>query len=322
MLESTSFARTRVPFSFELYPARDPEGEAAVHRAAVALGAANPSFISVTFGADGSAATTDRSLALVRRVHGAAATPALAHLTSIGTTVAQTRERAHAFLDLGVRRFLALRGGERFPGETCAVGGTPGLIRLLREVHAERGGRDELQIAVAAFPHSEPHSEGRRRDIRSLLEKQDAGADVALTQLFFAADDYLRFTDEARAAGVSIPIVPGVMPITDLARVPRARTLAGGREPHEIVALLEDAGEDPAARRAAGVACTARLVRRVVDAGAPAVHLYASQAHTAALDTLRAAGLVDGDAGQAPVVPAADRAGRPAFVRQRVSVPA
>lgn len=291
MPESTSVTPPRVPFSFELYPARTPEGTPAVERAATALGASEPSFISVTFGAAGS--TTDRSLSLVQHVQERTAATPLAHLTCIGASIDETRERTHAFLDLGVRRFLALRGDERIPGEGCEVGGAVGLIPLLREVHAERGGTDPLTVAVAAFPNGHPLSRDRHRDVRVLLEKQEAGADFALTQLFFDADDYLRFVDDARAAGVTIPIIPGIMPITTLPRVARVRALTGEDEPGQLVRALEAAGDDVTARREAGVSFAAGLVRRVVDAGAPGVHLYAFNRHETVLETLDAAGLRD-----------------------------
>ncbi len=285
-----------LPFSFEVYPARTPDAAAALHVSVRHLADAGPRFISVTFGAGGS--TGGRSLELLRRIRETTDVEPLAHLTCVGHSTERAEALVREFLDAGIDRFLALRGDppaglgedDAFLGELTRAAD---LVRLIRRVRAEHGihdGPGAPDLAVAAFPNGHPRSRHARDDIDALLEKQAAGATFAITQVVFRADDHLSFADRARAAGVHIPIVPGVMPVTSPARLRRVLELTGECEPADLALELELAPDDES-RREAGIAHAARLARELVGGGASGIHLYAFNAHDTVLAVLREAGI-------------------------------
>ncbi|MEU1973594.1 methylenetetrahydrofolate reductase [Microbacterium sp. NPDC019599] len=300
-----------VPFSFELYPPRTDAATAGLHETIRHLAASGPRFISVTYGAGGS--TGGRSLELVRHIRETTDIEPLAHLTCVGTTYEEATRLIREFLDAGITSFLALRGDppegaseeddflgdlesaaqlvqlihraqiERAPYTESSIPGVPGAARVDR--------RKKVEIAVAAFPSGHPRSRHPGQDIDALLAKQAAGATFAITQLFFYADDYLCFVERARRAGVSIPIIPGIMPIVSPARLRRVLELTGEKLPNDLAVALE---VEPTAegQRAVGVAHAASLVRAVVAGGAPGVHLYAFNHHDTVLTVLREAGVL------------------------------
>jgi methylenetetrahydrofolate reductase (NADPH) len=300
-----------LPFSFEVYPARSDERVPALHETIRQLAAAGPRFISVTYGAGGS--TGGRSLELLSHILRTTDVEPLAHLTCVGSTFAAANALVREFLDAGITSFLALRGdppagvseeamflgdlesaaqlvqlidrvqAERAPYSEFAIPGVPGAARVAP--------RAKVDIAVAAFPNGHPRSRHPREHIDALLAKQAAGATLAITQLFFHADDYLSFVQRARDAGVSIPILPGIMPITSPARLRRTLELSGEELPAELAISLEI---EPTAegQRAVGVAHAAQLAREVVAGGAPGVHLYAFNNHDTVLAVLRDAGIL------------------------------
>jgi len=300
-----------VPFSFEIYPPRTAEGLPALYETIRVLANTGPRFISVTFGAGGS--TTDRSLAVLTHILRQTSVPPVAHLTCVGSSYAEATTVIREFLDAGITRFLALRGdppvgvGE----DEVALGDLESaaqLVQLIDRVQAERSpyrereipgvpgaaqvaDGDRVEIAVAAFPNGHPRSRHRFEDIDALLAKQAAGATSAITQLFFHPGEYLAFVARARTAGVAIPIIPGIMPITSPGRLRRVLELTGDPRPKALAAALESAG-DAAAQRAVGIAHAARLARAVLDGGAPGIHLYAFNNHDTVLAVLRAAGLI------------------------------
>lgn len=299
-----------VPFSFEIYPPRRAEGLPALYETIRHLAAADPRFISVTFGAGGS--TGGRSLEVLTHILQETTALPLAHLTCVGSTYAQAGALIREFLDAGITSFLALRGdppagvsedeaylgelesaaqlvqlidrvqAERAPYTESPLAGVPGAVRVDR--------RPTVDIAVAAFPNGHPRSRHENEHIDALLAKQAAGATFAITQLFFHADDYLAFAQRARLAGVVIPILPGIMPITSPARLTRVLELSGEKLPGELAVALE---VEPTAegRREIGVAHAAALARDVVAGGAPGIHLYAFNNHETVLATLREAGI-------------------------------
>ncbi|MBZ6372654.1 MAG: methylenetetrahydrofolate reductase [Microbacterium hominis] len=300
------------PFSFEIYPPRTAAGLPALYETIRVLADAGPRFISVTFGAGGS--TTDRSLAVLTHILRETAVPPVAHLTCVGSTYADATAVIREFLDAGITRFLALRGDP--PAGTAEediylgdLESAAQLVQLIDRVQAECSPYREqeipgvpgaarvqpaprVEIAVAAFPNGHPRSRHRFEDIDALLAKQAAGATSAITQLFFHADEYLAFVARARAAGVRIPIVPGIMPITSPARLRRVLELTGDPRPDDLGEALETA-TDAAAQRAVGIAHAADLARAVLDGGAPGIHLYAFNNHETVLAVLRAAGLIE-----------------------------
>lgn len=303
---------TPVPFSFEVYPPRTEAATAALVRTVDRLAEARPSFISVTYGAGGSSRRA--SLELLRHIRRHTSVEALAHLTCVGSTAAEASRLVHEFLEAGVTRFLALRGdppagtadGEAFLGE---LGSAAELVQLIHRVQAERepyaavavpgssalrvdpASRPRAQVAVAAFPNGHPRSRSSSQDIDALLAKEAAGASFAITQLFFHPADYVRFVERARAAGVRMPIIPGVMPVTSPGRLRRMLELSGEDLPAELAIAL-DVEPDDEARARIGVEHAAGLVRTLVESGAPAVHLYAFNRHEAVLAVLAESGLL------------------------------
>ena len=300
-----------VPFSFEVYPPKSEAGVLALHETIRQLAAARPRFISVTYGAGGS--TGGRSLDLLRHILRETDVAPLAHLTCVGSTYAGANALIREFLDAGITSFLALRGDppagvaedEIFLGD---LESSAQLVQLIDRVQAERAPyaeraipgvpgavqvepRPRVDIAVAAFPNGHPRSRHPREHIDALLAKQAAGATLAITQLFFHADDYLAFVQRSRDAGVTIPILPGIMPITSPARLRRVLELSGEELPAELALALE-VEPTPDGQRALGIEYAAGLARDVVAGGAPGVHLYAFNSHETVLAVLRDAGIL------------------------------
>jgi len=300
-----------VPFSFELYPPRTQAGTIGLHETIRRLADARPSFISVTYGAGGS--TGGRSLDVLRHIRRTTTVEPLAHLTCVGNTYAGAAALIREFLDADITSFLALRGdppaghteGDAFLGDLESAAQ---LVQLIDRVQAERRPytegeipgipaaarierRRRVQIAVAAFPSGHPRSRHPGQHLDALLAKQAAGATFAVTQLFFHPDVYLAFVERARAAGVTIPLLPGIMPITSPARLRRVLELTGEELPAELAIALE-VEPSAEAQREIGIDAAARLAREVVAGGAPGVHLYAFNDHEIVLAVLRRAGIL------------------------------
>jgi len=300
---------SRVPFSFELYPPRSESSQTALHETVRRLAAAGPDFISVTYGAGGS--TGGRSLEVLRFIREHTDVEPLAHITCVGNTYAGAAGLIREFLDAGILSFLALRGDppvghdEPFLGDLESAAQ---LVQLIDRVQAERspyeespvpgfpgaatvGARRKASVAVAAFPNGHPRSTHRWQDIDALLAKQAAGATSAITQLFFHSDDYLSFVEKARAEGVAIPILPGIMPIVSPVRLARVLELTGETLPSELAIAL-DVEPTPEGRHEIGVEWAARLAREVIAGGAPGIHLYAFNQHDTVLTVLEEAGVL------------------------------
>lgn len=297
-------AAHRPTVSFELFPPRDVDAAPRLWRTVRELESVHPDFVSVTYGASGRTRTTSR--ALVRRILRETTLTPIAHLTCVGTSRAEVATIVGEFLDEGVRSFLALRGDPPSADETWrphpeGVPTASDLVRLLREIdddrcatspaEAVRGRVKPLSIAVAAFPRGNAVAGSTRaQDIQALLDKQRAGADFAITQVFYDAEAYLGLVAEARDAGVTIPIVPGLLATTDPARLLRTQELTGVPVPDELLDLLGSADDEPERHRR-GIRFAADLVAGVLDGGAPGVHLYTFNRFEAALDLLDAADL-------------------------------
>ncbi|TFD92639.1 5,10-methylenetetrahydrofolate reductase [Cryobacterium lactosi] len=298
------------PFSFELYPPKSDAAASALHTTIDALAAAGPDFISVTYGASGSSRTS--SLDVLRYIRQATRVDPMAHLTCVGSSHAEASSLIREFLDAGVQSFLALRGdppeglteGDTFLGDLHSAGE---LVQLIHRVQAERvpyretpipglpraravkTERQHVRIAVAAFPNGHPRSRSTAQDIDTLLAKQAAGANLAITQLFFHADHYLSFIQRAREAGVEFPILPGIMPVTSPGRLRRILELSGEELPSELAIQLE---VEPTAegQREIGIDHAVTLARKLIAGGAPGLHLYAFNQHETVLTVLDRAG--------------------------------
>ena len=272
-----------LPFSFEVYPPRKPELQAALHATIQALAEAGPQFITVTYGANGS--SRDASLDCLRYIRENTDVEPLAHLTCVGSTRAEITSVVDSFMEAGIRQFLALRGDppEGSDATSDYLGELSSATQLVELIHARGGNR--VTVSVAAFPNGHPKSSTPQQDIDVLLAKQAAGAEFALTQLFFDAADYLQFAAAARQAGVTMPIIPGIMPVTSLGRLRRIVDITGERMPAELETALESAAS-PADARAIGTAHAVALCRALVAGGAPSLHLYAFNEHETVLAVL------------------------------------
>ena len=278
------------PPLLELYPPRTEQSAAGLPAELATLAATAPAYFSVTYGAGGS--STEASLDLVRLVAETTGVDVMPHLTCVGASVAGTAELVRRLLDLGAQRFLAIRGDRPEGAPEPGLRSAAELVQLIRRVQAERANwgapAPKVEVAVAAFVNGHPESRARTDHLDALLAKQVAGADLAITQLFFHPEDYVAFVDRARRWGITIPIVPGVLPVTSPARLHRMLELSGEDEPYDLAIALE---VEPTAegRYEIGVDHAARFARTLIDAGAPALHLYTfnrADAVVAVLDRL------------------------------------
>lgn len=302
--------RPTPPVSFELFPPRSDAAALALGRTIDRLAEVDPAFMSVTFGAGGS--SRDRSLTVLRYLLEQTDVEPMAHLTCVGSSHAEANRLVREFLDAGVTSFLALRGDLPAAGgpdpEGDDLASAAELVQLIHRVQEERepyaeafvpgvpGGsrilerpRPEL-VAVAAYPSGHPRSRGLDHDVDVLLAKEVAGANLAITQLFWRADDYLGFVERARAGGVTMPILPGIMPVTAPGRLARLQELTGVPVPQDLAVALE-IDPDPEAQFELGVDFAARLADEVVSGGAPGIHLYTFNRHEAVLAVLDRLGL-------------------------------
>jgi methylenetetrahydrofolate reductase (NADPH) len=303
--------RRGAPFSFELYPPRNAAATRELPRTISRLASVGPEFISVTYGAGGSSHAS--SLDVARHIVRNTSVPAMAHLTCIGSSHEQAARRIREFLDAGVTRFLAVRGDPPAGQEADAALGdlrsAAELVQLIHRTQAERapyreipvpglphasavGRREKVTIAVAAFPNGHPRSRSISQDVDTLLAKQAAGANLAITQLFFHAGDYFAFAERARSAGVTFPILPGIMPVTSPARLKRMLELSGEDLPSELGIRLEVEPTDEG-RREIGIDHAAHFAERLLAGGAPGIHLYTFNQPQTSLDVLARCGLID-----------------------------
>jgi methylenetetrahydrofolate reductase (NADPH) len=255
------------------------------------LAGTHPDFMSITYGASGSTRGTSRDV--VQRLAEAHAVPPLAHLTCVDQSRAELTAVIETYLAEGVRDFLALRGDPP-QGQADWRPHPDGLlyasqlVELLREVAAAHGA--DISVGVTAFPAQHAIERWRQQGLDVLRAKQEAGADFAITQVFYGVPDYASLVADAAAEGIGLPIVPEVMPLVSARRAHRAAELTGVETPGELVAALEAAADDDAAL-ATGVAHAARLSADLLDAGAPGIHIITFNRHDAALALVRALGL-------------------------------
>lgn len=254
--------------SFEIFPAKTPQGDAALDSALDQLMPLRPEFLSVTYGADGSG--QQRTVGLVERLD-KAGMPLAAHLTCVGATRGEVDSLARIWRDMGLRRIVALRGdvpggGKWQPledGYTCAADLVAGLSSIA-----------DFDIAVAAYPESHPDSPSQKADIDNLKRKQDAGAATAITQYCFDTGTILRFRDRAAAAGVTMEIVPGIMPIADFARTAAFSRRCGTGIPDWLAGQFDGLEDDPDTSALVAASIAAEQCRTLIIEGFGQFHFY------------------------------------------------
>ena len=275
-------------FSFEFFPPKTDEGERQLWQAIRELEALQPTFVSVTYGAGGS--TRDRTVRVTQRILEETTLLPMAHLTCVGATVAELRAVIGSYADAGLRNVLALRGdpptgiGSQWVQTEGGLAHADDLVRLVRSL-------GDFCVGVAAFPEKHPESASLDEDARVLAAKQEAGAEFAVTQLFFRAEDYVALVDRARAVGCTMPIIPGLMPLTNITQLERFAQLAGTAFPDGLAARFRAVGDDPTAVHALGVEAASELATELLEAGAPGLHFYTLNRSTSTREIYAGLGL-------------------------------
>jgi methylenetetrahydrofolate reductase (NADPH) len=272
-----------IPISFEFFPPNTPVGSDKLKTVVQDLAAVKPEFFSVTYGAGGS--TREKTLATVRDI-AALGHEAAPHLSCVGSTAASIAEILATYRDQGIKRLVALRGD--LPSGTAVAGEFRYASDLIEFIRKAQGG--DWFIEVAAYPEYHPQQRYAKRDLQHFAAKVKAGADSAITQFFFNPDAYFHFVDEVRALGVTVPIVPGIMPIHNYARIAQFAQRDGIEIPRWVALKMEGFMDDAASVRAFGVEVVARLCERLVAGGAPGIHFYTLNQSGLTLDVCRKLG--------------------------------
>lgn len=276
---------TKPDLSLEFFPPRDLAAQERLVRTAKQLLAMHPRYVSVTFGAGGSTREgTARTVGTFRNF-GCDAAP---HLSCVGSSRDDLRQILQSYREQGVRRVVALRGD--LPS---GMGPEAGELRYAAELVAfirEESG-DAFHIEVAAYPEMHPQAAGPGEDLAHFAAKVRAGADGAITQYFFNADAYFDFVERARTAGVDVPIIPGIMPITNNSQLSRFSAMCGAEIPRWIKLRLNEYGDDRASIKAFGTEVITDMCRRLLDAGVPGLHFYTLNQADPVLDIWRGLGL-------------------------------
>ncbi|MCY0966356.1 methylenetetrahydrofolate reductase [NAD(P)H] [Parathalassolituus penaei] len=254
--------------SFEFFPTKTDEGTDKLLTVRDELAAYNPEFFSVTYGAGGS--TRDRTLSIVRAIQarGIAAAP---HLSCVGDSKQEIRDLLHIYKDEGIQRIVTLRG-DLPSGAGLASSELRYANELVEFIRAETG--DHFTLEVAAYPEMHPQASSAEKDIQNFVRKVKAGANSAITQYFFNADSYFYFVDRVQGMGVDIPIIPGIMPITNYSRLARFSDACGAEIPRWIRKQLEAYGDDVESITAFGTEVVTAMCERLLANGAPGLHFY------------------------------------------------
>ncbi|HTO69660.1 MAG TPA: methylenetetrahydrofolate reductase [NAD(P)H] [Myxococcota bacterium] len=262
-----AFGRGGPVISFEFFPPKTPAGFESLFRAIAELKELSPAFVSVTWGAGGS--TRRKTVELTARIQDEIGLTAMSHLTCVGLARAELGEILARLRELGIENVLAL-GGDQPEGYTRP----PDALTYANELVAlVRAGHD-FCIGAACYPETHPRAPSREHDLAMLVQKVGAGVDFLITNLFFDNADYFDFVSRARAAGVRVPIVPGIMPILSTASIRRMTALSGARIPAELGRELDRAGDDDARTAEIGVAWATAQCRELLARGAPGLHFY------------------------------------------------
>ena len=278
----------RRSFSFELFPPKSEDGERVLWQTVREIEALRPTFVSVTYGAGGS--TQDRTVRLTGEIARDTTLTAVAHLTCVGASRDDLRSVIGQYAAEGVRTVLALRGdpptglGTSWQPHPGGLDHAVELVELVRSLGS-------FSVGVAAFPEGHPESSSLEHDARVLAMKQQAGADFAITQLFFRVEDYVRMRDMASAAGCTMPIIPGIMPVTNVAQIERFAVLSGAAFPAHLAERFHAVADDAEAVLELGVEVAADMCQRLLDVGAPGLHFYTLNRSRSTIEVYEALGL-------------------------------
>lgn len=275
---------SNLALSCEFFPPKTDEGAAKLRRACDELARLNPAFLSVTYGAGGS--TRERTLGAVFEIQdtGLEAAP---HISCIGASRTTIRELLDIYRERGINHLVALRGD--MPSGMATPGEFHHANELVEFIRSESG--DRFHIEVAAYPEFHPEAQNAEKDIANFARKVAAGANSAITQYFFNADAYFRFVDDCRRLQIDIPIVPGIMPITNSSKLIRFSEACGAEIPRWIRKRLEGFGDDRDAIRAFGLEVVTELCRKLLAGGAPGLHFYTMNQSAATTAICKALGL-------------------------------
>ena len=256
--------------SFEFFPPKSEKMEQTLWEAVQTLAPLGPRFVSVTYGAGGS--TRERTHATVARIASETVIPAAAHLTCVGASKAEIAEVAEAYWQAGVRHIVALRGdppvvGERFVPHPDGFSGAAELVAGLQAVRP-------FEISVAAYPETHPEAVSAQTDLDNLKAKLDAGANRAITQFFFSPEAFFRFRDRAAAAGIDAEIVPGILPVSNVAQTRKFAAMCGAAIPDWMDRLFEGLDDHPAARQLIAATIAGELCRKLYAGGVRHFHFY------------------------------------------------
>jgi methylenetetrahydrofolate reductase (NADPH) len=273
-----------LPLSLEFFPPKTPEGTAKLREARKQLYVLEPEFCSVTYGAGGSTqqGTFDAVGEILRE-----GVDAASHLSCIGATQGKVREALAALKAMGVKRLVALRGD--MPSGYGAGGEFQYASDLIAFIRQETG--DYFRIDVACYPEVHPQAKSAEADLQAFATKVRAGADTAITQYFFNADAYFRFVDETRKLGLDVPVVPGIMPITNSSQLMRFSDACGAEIPRWIRLRLQGFGDDVKSIKAFGLDVVTRLCEQLREGGAPCFHFYTMNQAPATIEICRRLGM-------------------------------
>src|SRR5271157_1132148 len=265
-----AFGPARPVVSFEFFPPRTEAGFRSLYRTIGELKRLDPGFVSVTWGAGGS--TRRQTVELVARIQREIGITAMAHLTCVGSTPEELGEILDRLAAAGIENLLALGGDP--PRDQPDYRPTPGAFTYACELVAFARTRWNFCVGGACYPETHPRAASTEADLAHLVRKVAAGVDFLVTQLFFDNADYFAFVERARAAGITVPIVPGIMPVVSRQNIGRITALSGARIPPELAAKLELAEDDPGRTLEVGIAWATAQCRELLDRGAPGLHFY------------------------------------------------
>jgi len=271
-------------FSFEFFPPKTDQGESELWTTLQRLEELHPTFVSVTYGAGGS--TRDRTVNITAHITDKTNVPAVAHLTCVGSSVQEITDIVRQYRDAGITNILALRGdpqagpGSEWVQHQDGLAHADELVALIKSL-------GDFSVGVAAFPEGHPESSDLDHDAQVLARKQEMGAEYAITQLFFNVQDYINLVQRARFAGCSMPIIPGIMPVTNVSQIERFATLSGATFPEDLARRFHQVADDPGAVRDLGVEVATAMCAELLECGAPGLHFYTLNRSTATIEIYR-----------------------------------